>query len=178
MTPMRFEVHYGVPLLAVTGLTAFVLLCTSALGFFLAVGIDPSSKSASLMRWIFVGFAGVFPLALLAKNALFAVRGYEIDEMGVHVLRPMGRLHIFSKVSDVALFDETYKRRPFLAFGNGGLFSFTGWYWLRGYGFSRMWATDLSGLVLLRDAGRRACVSPARREAFIAAVRSRFGIAP
>ncbi len=170
MTAARFEVHYGALLKVTSGLATVVLLALVLFGFFkgpLGNGVE------SLPRLLMC----VFPMLLIAAPALFMVLRYEIDDAGLHVVRPIGRLRIFSNVSTVAAVDGALKG-AFRTFGNGGLFSFTGWYWVRGYGSSRLWVTDFHSLVAMR--GDRGCVfvSPAKRDAFIAAVRTRFGIAP
>lgn len=170
MTAMRFEVHYGTVLKVTTGLVIVALLGVVLLGLFkgpLGKGVE------SLPRLLMC----VIPAVLIGTTAMFTVLRYEIDDAGLHVVRPIGRLRIFSNVSAVAAADGALKG-AIRTFGNGGLFSFNGWYWVRGYGSSRLWVTDFHSVVAMR--GDRGCVfvSPAKRDEFIAAVRSRFGITP
>lgn len=50
--------------------------------------------------------------------------------------------------------------------GNGGAFSFTGWYWSRRLGAFRAYVTDLNRTVVLRFGKRTVIVSPGAPEDF------------
>jgi hypothetical protein len=52
--------------------------------------------------------------------------------------------------------------------GNGGGFSFTGWYWSKPLGFYRAFVTDLNRTVVLRFEKRTVVVSPGESEDFVA----------
>jgi Bacterial PH domain len=52
--------------------------------------------------------------------------------------------------------------------GNGGGFSFTGWYWSKPLGFYRAFVTDLNRTVVLRFEKRTVVVSPGEPENFVA----------
>jgi Bacterial PH domain len=51
--------------------------------------------------------------------------------------------------------------------GNGGGFSFTGWYWSKSLGFYRAFVTDLNRTVVLRFENRTVVVSPGEPEDFV-----------
>jgi hypothetical protein len=51
--------------------------------------------------------------------------------------------------------------------GNGGGFSFTGWYWSKSLGFHRAFVTDLNRTVVLRFGTRTVVVSPDDPEDFV-----------
>ena len=51
--------------------------------------------------------------------------------------------------------DIELARGSLRVFGNGGLFSITGWFWNRRVGFYRAYATDLSRAVFLKYRDRR-----------------------
>jgi hypothetical protein len=53
--------------------------------------------------------------------------------------------------------------------GNGGLFSFTGWYWSRELRGHRAFVTDFNRTVVLRFKSRTIVVSPDDPEAFVKA---------
>ena len=55
-------------------------------------------------------------------------------------------------------------------FGNGGVFSFTGWFWNRRYGFFRVIATNTQDMVAMKIGGKTIIVSPDRPLDFIAAI--------
>ncbi len=59
--------------------------------------------------------------------------------------------------------------------GNGGMFSFTGWYWSRPLGHFRAFVTDLNRTVVLRFADRTLVVSPEHPEEFVREISHRVG---
>jgi hypothetical protein len=52
--------------------------------------------------------------------------------------------------------------------GNGGVFSFTGWYWSQSLGFYRAFVMDLNRTVVLRFGRRTVVVSPDDPAGFVA----------
>jgi hypothetical protein len=54
--------------------------------------------------------------------------------------------------------------------GNGGAFSFTGWYWSKSLGFYRAFVTDLNRTVVLRFEKKTVVVSPGEPEDFAEAL--------
>ena len=58
-------------------------------------------------------------------------------------------------------------------FGNGGLFSYHGWFWNRRLGRYRLYATDPERAVVLRFARRTIVVSPGEPAAFVRALLDR-----
>ena len=58
-------------------------------------------------------------------------------------------------------------RRSLRTFGNGGGFSFSGFYYNKRLGSYRAFVTDLHRTVVLRYAKRRVVVSPAAPEDFV-----------
>lgn len=160
-----FNVHYGGFLKGMTTVVVVLLLSVVVTG---VRRYDVGALEPLLMM--------VLPLALLLATGLFTVLRYELDDEGLHVVRPIGRLRIARTVSAVAA-DDGAMRGAVRTFGNGGLFSFNGWYRLPKYGRCRLWVTDLHRLVVIRGDRGCAVVSPAQRDAFVAAVKMRFGAA-
>lgn len=158
-----FDVHYGGFLKGMTAMAVVLLLGVVVAG---ALRYQHGAVQPLLMI--------VLPLALLLATGLFTVRRYELDAEGLHVVRPIGRLRIATMVTAVAE-DDAALKGAIRTFGNG-LFSFNGWYWLPKYGRCRLWVTDTRRLVVIR--GNRGCVvvSPAQCGAFVAAVKTRFGV--
>ena len=161
-----FEVQYDRLLKGMTALVVVLLLGVVVAG---ALRYQRGALEPLLMI--------ILPLALLLATGLFTVLRYELDDEGLHVVRPIGRLRIARAVTTVSE-DDAALKRAIRTFGNGGLFSFNGWYWLPNYGRCRLWVTDTRRLVVIR--GDRGCVvvSPAQRDAFMAAAKTRFGVAP
>ncbi|NCT69272.1 MAG: hypothetical protein GXC76_16710 [Rhodanobacteraceae bacterium] len=160
-----FDVHYGRLVKGITAVTVVLLLGVVVTGVL-------RYRDGALEPLLMI----VLPPVVLLATALFTVRRYEIDDDGLHVVRPIGRLRIARAVTSVAV-DDAAGRRAVRTFGNGGLFSFNGWYWLPPYGRCRFWVTDTRHVVVLRGDRGCAAVSPAQCGAFVAAVKRRFGVA-
>ena len=64
-------------------------------------------------------------------------------------------------------------RRSLRLFGNGGLFSITGWYRNGTLGIYKAFATDLNKTVVLRFATKTIVISPENPEQFVAEINSR-----
>lgn len=111
--------------------------------------------------WISLGF-----VALLAGTALFTVRGYALEgnTLLVH------RLFWSTRIPLGGLLSATYRRKALCGalrtFGNGGAFSFSGWYWSACLGHFHAYVTDSSNTVILRFPRRTLVVSPDRPQEF------------
>ncbi len=97
---------------------------------------------------------------IVAVCALFTVRGYRV-ESGVLVIE---RLLWGTRIPLDGLLSATVEPRAMRCsirtFGNGGMFSFTGFYWSPGLGHYRAFVTDLSRTVVLRFVTRTIVISP------------------
>ena len=109
----------------------------------------------------------VLPLGLLIGAALCTVRGYSVtpDAILIH------RLGWKTQLSRQALESVEYRpgllSRSLRTFGNGGLFSFTGWYYNRDLGAFRAYATDSQRSVVLWIRGKKFVLSPDEPERFV-----------
>lgn len=118
-------------------------------------------------------WSGLLPLAVVAGAALFAVRGYSVTADALLIRRllwstrvPLAGLRDAQATPDAMSYS-------FRAFGNGGLFSFSGFFYNRALGFFRAFVTDRHRTVVLRFANRRAMVvSPDAPEEFVTEVGS------
>ncbi|GAA0725098.1 PH domain-containing protein [Dokdonella soli] len=161
--PVFFGVRYGRLLKIMTTVAGLILLVVPGIG--LVTGRHEPFALA--------GMVGL-PLAILVTTFLFAVRGYEVAASGVYVARPIGPKRIAARITDIAA-DDSALEGAIRTFGNGGLFSFNGWFRLRKYGSCRLWVTDLDCLVVMRGDSGCVVVSPAQRERFVTTVRKRLG---
>lgn len=109
----------------------------------------------------------ILPLAVLAGAVPFVVRGYEIREGALLIRRLWWGTRIELASLQSVQFDTEALKGSLKTCGNGGLFSFTGWFWSRRLGAYRMYVTDLTRPVVLTFAGRRIVVSPEQPEAFV-----------
>ena len=95
------------------------------------------------------------------------VRGYTItrDELLIRRLFWTTRLPLAGLKS--AEIVPQAMSRSLRTCGNGGGFSFTGWYWSKTLGSYRAFVTDLNRTVVLRFEKRTVVVSPAEPEDFV-----------
>lgn len=109
----------------------------------------------------------LLPVAILAGAVPFVVRGYAVQD-GVLLIR---RLWWNTRIDLAGLrsvrFDPEALKGSLRTCGNGGLFSFTGWYWSRRLGLYSMYVTDLKRPVVLTFDKRVVVVSPADPDAFV-----------
>ena len=147
-----------------TSLIVFSLLVTV-----LCVGISAVAwwesdvkHAGSPSRWL-----ALLPLFLLFATAPFTIRGYTIapDVILVHRLlwsTPLPRVGLES-----AQVEPDAMRRSLRTFGNGGAFSFTGFYYNKRLGSYRAFVTDPRRAVVLRYSYRRVVLSPGQPGDFV-----------
>jgi hypothetical protein len=112
-------------------------------------------------------FLSLALVALMLGCALFCIRGYTVtpDVILVHRLFWVTRLPLTDLQSA-----QTLPRGLSwwgIRIGNGGFFSFSGWSYVPGRGFYRVYVTDPNHKVLLRFARCQVVVSPCAPEEFI-----------
>lgn len=114
----------------------------------------------------------VLPLVILAGAALFIIRSYTIrpNELLIRRLMWTTRLPLAGLQSAEAAPDAM--RGSLRVFGNGGLFSITGWYRNRALGKYRAFVTDLNKTVVLRFEKMTVVISPGDPERFVAEIPS------
>jgi hypothetical protein len=106
-------------------------------------------------------------LALTVGCALFSIRGYTITPgaLLVHRLFWVTRVPLAGLQSAQTLPGGISWRG--IRIGNGGFFSFSGWSYVPGRGFYRVFVTDTNRKVVLHFAQRKVVVSPCAPEDFI-----------
>ena len=154
----EFKAPWARSLWVITVLSSLLLAALPIVGF----SITRAHPSDGLRLAILIP-----PLAILVGAALFTVRGYRLQ--GEDLL--IRRLFWYSAVSlrglTLARWDPTALRWAWRVCGNGGLFSFSGWYRNRKLGSYRMWVTDPRRAVILVAGGRTFVVSPDAPERLI-----------
>lgn len=156
--------HFNAPWnwqLRLTTVLSSVLLC--ALPFMIFLVAAPPS-------WLRVLLGVMGPVGLLTA-AFFAIRGYEIGDRELSVLRPGWRSRLKLEGLRSVEFDPEATRWSMRVCGNGGLFAFCGWFRnkrLKGY---RLFGTDLKLSVVLFFDDRRVVVTPEEPRAFAAKLR-------
>lgn len=114
----------------------------------------------------------VLPLSILGGSALFMVRGYTITSDTLLIHRPLWDTVVpLAQLQSVESLPSLMSKSVRTC-GNGGLYSFTGWYWNKPLGHYRAFVTDLKRTVVLRFVTRRIIISPDRPEAFVEAMKT------
>ena len=114
------------------------------------------------------------PILILAGAAPFMIFGYSVEAN----LLVIHRLGWSTRVSLTGLQEAAVKpkamRGSIRLFGNGGMFSITGWFWNRALGRYRAFVTDLNRTVVLRFTERTIVVSPDAPERFVELLKGRI----
>ena len=108
----------------------------------------------------------LLPIALVPILASFAIRGYTIAPDSVLVHRLFWSTVLPRAGLQSARFEPNAMARSIRTFGNGGFFSFTGYYTNKTLGSYRAFVTDPARTVVLRYAGETIVVSPGEPEDF------------
>lgn len=122
----------------------------------------------ALARCLMVGL----PPVVLASAFLSTVSSYGLSAAALEVRRPLWATtfplaDLVSVAGDSAAFAGALR-----VFGNGGLFSFTGFFWSRRLGFYRALATDPARAVVLKFRRRTLVITPDDTQRFIVRVRT------
>lgn len=162
----NFAVHYGGTLKLMTAIVVAVLLGMAIVGL-----VHYRNGALYLLGMV------AMPLAILLGAFACTVLRYEVSSAGIDVVRPIGRKRIAATVTAIRADNDALKG-ALRTFGNGGLFSFNGYYRLANYGSCRLWVTDMSKLVVIHGDHGCVVVSPAERARFVALVAQTYGVKP
>jgi len=97
----------------------------------------------------------------------FMVRSYTITPDAILIRRLFWHTRLDRASLKSAEVVPNAMRKNLRTFGNGGGFSFTGWYWSKSHGVFRAYVTDLNRTVVLRFDRRTVVLSPAAPEDFV-----------
>jgi hypothetical protein len=104
---------------------------------------------------------------VLPVTALFTIRGYTVTPEAILVHRLFWSTRLPREGLVSATSEPQTLQGSLRVCGNGGMFSFTGWFWSKKLGRFRAYVTDLNRTVVLRYAKRTAVVSPDDPEGFV-----------
>lgn len=110
---------------------------------------------------------GCLPVFILAGCLPFVIRGYSIDRDAILVKRLFWSTRLPRADLEWAEVMPDAMCRSLRTCGNGGAFSFTGWYWSKALGSYRAFVTDPKRTVVLRFKKRKVVISPAAPEEFV-----------
>ena len=116
----------------------------------------------SLRFWL-----ALLPLAVILICALFTVRGYSISNRELAIHRLLWTTRVSLNGLQGAYFDTNATDRSIRTFGNGGFFSFTGYFRNKELGSYRAFMTDRRQAVVLRFSSSITVVSPDRPDDFV-----------
>jgi hypothetical protein len=154
-------------------LKAASLFAVLMLAVIAAAGMFVMPARMLLARCVMVGL----PIIVLAGAFLSIVSGYKLTATQLEVERPLWTTafplaQLLSAAGDQDVFKGSIR-----LFGNGGIFSFTGFFWKRGLGCYRAFATDPGRAVVLKFRHRIIVVTPDDPQHFIVRVRTHLASA-
>ena len=168
MTHHHFKAPWGRTLLIVSILTTLVTLGAAIL---LTLGRQTPgfiSLPALPSRALTIAAVLLIPLGALP----FIIRGYVLTKDGILIKRLWWNTVLpFAEMRSVEV-EPLALSHSFRTCGNGGLFSFTGFYWSSQLGHYRAYVTDLNRTVIVHMQNRTAVLSPDDPEAFARTVTS------
>lgn len=156
MTPKIYKAPWGKSL-------RFMSLFCVALGFIIPMAVYYFDKKGSA-NWLPV--AG-FYWGMMLVATLFVIRGYSVASDALLIQRLLWTTRLPLPGLQSAEFVPGVMRGSLRLWGNGGMFSITGWYRNRELGKYRAFVTDLSRTVVLRFVKRVVVISPDEPERFV-----------
>jgi hypothetical protein len=112
-------------------------------------------------------WAALLPLAIVLGAAPFTVRGYAISNKSILINRLFWNTRLPLKELKSAEYKPDAMRSSIRTFGNGGLFSFSGFFYNKALGSYRAFVTDPHSTVVVQFARRTIVLSPASPEDFV-----------
>lgn len=143
--------------------TFATLVCLGVAYALLTLPAEPSFEAVRL--WL-----SLVPLAVILVCAVFTVRGYSIANNDLVIDRLFWKTRVPLRELRSVKFDPEATRRSIRTFGNGGFFSFTGYFRNKELGSYRAFMTDRRRAVVLRFPSSVIVISPDRPEDFVNAI--------
>jgi hypothetical protein len=156
-----FKANWGRPLIFISA--AATLICLGV-----AIFSWQRGHHGLLRFWL--------PLLLPFYALPFTVRGYRITNGALMIRRLFWETRISLAGLASAEHEPEIMKGCLRLFGNGGVFSFTGWFWNRRHGLFRIFATNTQDMVALKIGRKTIVVSPDRPAEFIAAFEGKGGL--
>ncbi|HEY4873061.1 MAG TPA: PH domain-containing protein [Steroidobacteraceae bacterium] len=154
-------------------LKAASLIAVVMLAVVAAAGMFVMPARLLLARCVMIGL----PIIVLAIAFLSIVSGYTLTATQLEVERPLwNTVFPLAQLRSVAG-DQNVFKGSLRLFGNGGIFSFTGFFWKRSLGCYRAFATDPGRAVVLKFCNRTIVITPHDPQHFIVRVRTHLASA-
>jgi hypothetical protein len=153
-----YQAPWGKSLIVCSGLLSVLAVAS----VFAAVHLRPFISPAFLAP-----FAQWLLPALVLGCLPFMIRGYAITDDAILIRRLFWTTRLDRSALTSAESVLKAMKGSLRTCGNGGVFSFTGWYWNKPLGFYRAFVTDLNRTVVLSFGKRTVVVSPGEPEDFV-----------
>ena len=111
--------------------------------------------------------SGLLPVGILLGCLPFVVRSYTITDDAILIRRLFWDTRLERAGLKSAEVVPNAMKGSIRTCGNGGGYSFTGWYWNKRLGFYRAYVTDLKRTVVLRFSVRKIVISPDEPKEFV-----------
>lgn len=149
---------WGAALVTMSMVATLAALVPAAIFLVLGRWLPPGGPGAGAARWL--PCVGLLPPVLVAVCALFTIRAYTLTENALLVHRLLWKTRLPLEGLRSAVHEPDVMRGSLRTFGNGGAFSFSGFYRNEALGPYRAFVTDGRRTVVLRFADRTVVVSP------------------
>jgi hypothetical protein len=160
-TPSHFQAPWANSVTTITALTIALFASLILIGFW----VGPRGQG-----W-WLGLMVGLPLVITLATGLCAVRGYEVGDQGLVILRWGWPSQIpWQDITEVELDPEAMDGSLRL-WGNGGLFCFTGTFRNRKLGIYRAYATHPRKSVVLKGKSHPIVVTPDQPDRFVELVK-------
>ncbi len=156
---MRFTATWSGLLIGVSVFASLILIFVS--GLFLTRPDVPTGFKVAVIASC---------MGTLFTSLLFTVRGYRIEMGCLYIERLIWDTRIDLRHLRSVEADPDAMARAWRTFGNGGLFSFSGWFRNKKLGFFRAWVTNRKDCVVLKLEDRTLVVSPSEPASFAEAL--------
>ncbi|MDH5718888.1 MAG: PH domain-containing protein [Spirochaetia bacterium] len=157
-----YNAPWGKSLKIIT-ILASVLLIVGSIKLFL----DPSGDEK------FPNLIGLLLIIFLLGCSLFTIRGYSITPDNINVHRLFWKTLLPRKGIIKGEVDSVSPLKSIRTFGNGGLFSFSGFFYLKSLGHYRGYITDWNNCLILhyekkkKNGTKKIIISPERPKDFL-----------
>lgn len=152
-----YQAPWGRSLIVISSLLVVLSIASVVGSSLICVSVPPG-----------MGFLAQWTLPAIVLGCLpFTIRSYAITKDAILIRRLFWTTRLDRGGLKSAEVIPKAMSKSLLTCGNGGGFSFTGWYWSKPLGFYRAFVTDLNRTVVLRFAKRAVVVSPGEPEEFV-----------
>ena len=172
MKAVSFSAPWGAPLALMTAVCSVICLFLPLPGVMIGLGTSAALRVQGMSvippwsGWLIVAI----PLLTLVGSAAFIVRGYVLTDTSLIIKRPGWESRLDLSRLNSATVDPDAFRRSLRLFGNGGFFSFTGWFRNRKLGIFRAYATDTRRAVVLCFSDKTVVITPDDPQKFAAEI--------